>query len=234
MLEEENSNGVNAMLAHTSRAGDDNNFVRSVIEGYMFLGFGVVTEINEERLKISCGNHVYTNVELMILGVDGWGLKMVPDINDRVLLLSTQVPVYDLKTFTAAGSMSPYDQSGIKAIPITDSSSAQLITVDKEGIVITGDNQLTVNADGIHIEDVNGNIVGTTENGIHIQDLNENAVDTTDGGMTVQDLNGNTINMAESGFSLTDANGNTFVGDNSGVTINGNLLIKPGSGGGST
>ena len=223
-------NAVNAMLAHQTRAGDDNSFVRSVIESYTFIGFGTVKKYEDERVDIVCGNANYTNVEVVVLGVDGWGIKVVPAVNDRVLLFSSQAPISNLKEFTANGSMPPYDRSGLKAIPITDSSSAQLITVDKDGIVVTGDNQLTINADGVHFEDVNGNVVDTTDAGIHIQDLNDNMIDTTDGGVTVQDLNSNTVEMTETGFSLTDAAGNTFVGDNSGVTINGNLLIKQSGG----
>ena len=175
MLEKETTNGINSMLAHENRTGDDNTFVRSMIGSYMFLGFGVVTEINDERMKVCCGDHSFANVELMILGVNGWGLKAVPDVGDRVLLLSTQIPVSDLKTFTAHGSMPPYDPSGVKAVPITDVSTAQLITVSKDGISVTGATQLTANSNG---------------------------------------------------FSLTDAKGNTFVGNNDGITLNGNLLVK--------
>jgi hypothetical protein len=225
------TNGVNAMLAHSWRAGDDNNFVRSVIESYMFLGFGVVIKIDDERMTVDCGWCKFTNVELMVLGVDGWGIKMLPAVNDRVLLLTTQVPVKDLKTFTASGSMPPYDLSGVKAIPLTDSSSAQLITIDKDGIVVTGDNQLTVNADGIHVEDVNGNTVDMTDGGVEVLDLNGNNIKATEDGIHVQDLNDNIIDMTSSGFSLTDANGNTFVGDSSnGIVINGNLQVKPSTG----
>ena len=224
-------NAVNAMLAHRARAGDDTSFVRSIIESYTFIGFGTVKAYKDERIDVSCGEATFTNVEVAVLGVDGWGIKTVPAVNDRVLLFSSQAPVSSLKEFTANGSMPAYDRSGLKAIPITDSSSAQLITVDKDGIVVTGDNQLTVNADGIHIEDVNGNIVDMTEAGVKVQDLSENVIETTDSGIHVNDLNDNTIEMTESGFSLTDANGNTFVGDNNGVTINGNLQINPGSGG---
>lgn len=223
-------NAVNAMMAHQARAGDDNSFVRSIIESYTFIGFGVVKSYSNERVDVVCGSTNFTNVEVVVLGVDGWGVKVVPAVNDRVLLFSSQVPVGNLKTFTANGSMPAYDRSGLKAIPITDSSSAQLITVDKDGIVITGDNKLTVNSDGVHFEDVNGNVIDTSDAGIHVQDLNDNAIDTTDGGITVQDLNDNTIEMTNAGFSLTDANGNTFVGDSSGVTINGNLQIKPSGG----
>lgn len=168
------TNGVNAMLAHSWKAGDDNNFVRSMIGSYMFLGFGVVTQIDGERMTVDCGERKFTNVELMVLGVDGWGLKMVPAVNDRVLLLSTQVPVQNLATFTASGSMPPYDPSGVKAIPLTDINTAQLITVDVNGIEITGDNKLTVNADGVHIEDVNGNIVDMTADGFSLTDAKGN------------------------------------------------------------
>lgn len=175
MLSKE-TNGINAMLAHQSRVGDDNNFVRSMIESYMFLGFGVVTKIDGVRLSVDCGWRKFTNVELMVLGVDGWGLKMLPAVNDRVLLLSTQVPVQNLQTFTASGSMPPYDPSGVKAIPITDVSSAQLITVDKNGIKLTGDVKIDINKDGVRVEDKNQNILQTSSSGIEIDDTNGNKI----------------------------------------------------------
>ena len=172
----DNANAINAMLAHQTRAGDDNSFVRSIVESYTFIGFGVVTKYENERVDVSCGdNSNFTNVEVVVFGVDGWGVKVVPAVDDRVMLFSSQVPVSDLKAFTANGSMPAYDRSGLKAVPITDSSSAQLITVNKDGISITGNTQLTVNSDG---------------------------------------------------FSLTDAKGNTFVGNDDGITLNGNLLVK--------
>lgn len=168
------NNAVNAMLAHQARAGDDNSFVRSIIESYVFIGFGVVTKYEDEHIDVSCGNTNYTNVEVVVFGVDGWGVKVVPAVDDRVMLFSSQVPVSSLKEFTANGSMPAYDRSGLKAVPITDSSSAQLITVNKDGISITGSTQLTVDANG---------------------------------------------------FSLTDAKGNTLVGNDDGITLNGNLQV---------
>lgn len=191
------TNGVNAMLSHAWQTGDDNVFIRSIIGSYMFLGFGVVKAIAGERMTVDCGERTYTNVELMILGVDGWGLKVVPAVNDRVLLLSTQVPVSDLMTFTAAGSMPPYDPSGIKAIPITDSTSAQLITVQKTGIQITGDAQVTINKDGITVID-NKNKSGNKVN---------------------------KLVMNSSGVEIDDKNGNTIIMGSSNVTINGKLEI---------
>lgn len=215
MLNKEDTNGINAMLAHRNRSGDDNNFVRNVIGSYMFLGFGVVTKIAGERMEVSCGDRSYTSVELMVLGVDGWGVKMVPAVNDRVLLISTQVPVYDLKLFVAAGKMPPYDQSGIKAIPLTDTTSAQLITVDKTGIKVTGANKLTIDANGVQLEDSNGNKVTTSSSGIVIEDKNGSGDKL------------NKITMSSTGVDITDKNGNTIACDNSnGVVINGNLQIK--------
>ena len=234
-----NSNGINAMLAHSWRKNDDNNFVRSIIEGYMFLGFGVVTKIEAERMTVDCGERKYTNVELMIIGVDGWGLKTVPAVNDRVLLLTTQVPVENLKTFTASGSMPPYDQSGIKAIPITDSTSAQLITVTKDGIELTGNVKLTVNDNGIRVEDKNNNVVETTDAGITISDANENVVELTSTGIKATDANENVLDMSGSGVVLTDNKNkdgskiNTVSMTSSGVEIddkNGNAIKMTSSG----
>ena len=200
----EPTNGINAMLAHTMRSGDDNNFVRSIVESYMFLGFGIVTAITGERMKVYCGDRNYTNVELMVLGVDGWGLKMLPAVNDRVLLLSTQIPVHDLKTFTASGNMPPYDQSGIKAIPLTDTTASQLFTVTKNGIELTGNVKLTVNDSGIRVEDKNGNIINTTSTGIKVTDKNNNIAEATSSGISITDANSSTAVMSNSGITITD------------------------------
>lgn len=227
----DNSNGINAMMAHTWQSGDDNNFVRGIIGSYMFLGFGVVSSIAGERMTVSCGARTYTNVELMVLGVDGWGLKVVPAVNDRVLLLSTQVPVTDLKTFVATGSMPAYDQSGIKAIPITDIKSAQLITVQKTGIQITGSVKVTVNDAGVKLEDKNGAVIETSASGITVTDNknksgnNVNKLVMSSSGVEVDDKNGNKIVMNGSGVEIDDKNGNKIVMGSSNVTINGKLEI---------
>ena len=161
-------NAINAMLAHQARAGDDNTFVRSIVESYLFIGFGMVTKYDNERVDVSCGNTTFTNVEVAVLGVDGWGVKLVPAVDDRVMLVATQVPVSDLKAFTANGSMPAYDRSGLKAIPITDSSSAQLITLSKDGFSITGKNKLTVNDNGFSLTDANDNTIVGNSDGITI------------------------------------------------------------------
>lgn len=247
-MDANNSNGINAMMAHTWQSGDDNNFVRGIIGSYMFLGFGVVSNITGERMTVSCGARTYTNVELMVLGVDGWGLKAVPAVNDRVLLLSTQVPVTDLKTFVATGSMPAYDQSGIKAIPITDVKSAQLITVQKTGIQVTGNVKVTVNDAGVKLEDRNGAVIETSASGItvtdnknksgnkvnkvvmsssgvEVDDKNGNKVVMSNSGVEIDDKNSNTIVMSTSGVEIDDKNGNKIVMGQSNVTINGKLQI---------
>lgn len=223
-------NGINATLAHQSRVGDDNTFVRGIVEGYTIIGLGLVTSYASERVDVVCGNRKFTNVEVMVPGVDGWGLKLIPAVNDRVLLFSTQVPCIDLKQFKADGSMPAYDPSGLKAIPLTDSDSAQLITVDKDGIVVTGDNKLTVNADGIQVEDVNGNKVTTSEDGIEIVDANDNTVILNADGAKITDTNDNTVTMASSGITMEDSNGCKIVTSSSeegaSVKINDKLEIK--------
>lgn len=164
------NNAMNAMLAHKERVGNDNSFVRGIIDTYTLLGFGVVTKYSAERVEVSCGNMTFTNVEVMVFGINGWGIKPVPTKGDRVLLFSTQTPVPDIKQFIATGSMPPYDLSGLKAIPVTDSvQSSQLITVDKNGVVLSGSNKITVNNNGIQIEDKNGNkIVMNNADGVII------------------------------------------------------------------
>lgn len=163
-------NAVNTMLAHKSRVGDDNLFVRSIIHGYTFATYGKVISYNEGRVDVQCGNLKFTNVEVLVLGVNGWGIKPVLAKDDRVLLISSQTPVIDIKEFKATGTMPPYDVSGLKAIPVTDESAAtQLITVSKDEIKITGKNKLTLNDDGIQLEDANGNtFVSDSDNGVVI------------------------------------------------------------------
>lgn len=207
------TNGIKAMLAHSARAGDDNIYVRSIIESYLFLGFGTVSAYANERITVTCGGRKYTNVEVMVFGVDGWGIKPVPAVNDRVMLFSTQAPVPDLKQFKAPGSMPAYDTSGLKAIPITDSNAAQLITVDVNGVVITGNNKITINNDGIQIEDNNGNKVVTASKSVTVS--------------AKIDSNTAKIELTSSGFNIADSNGNTITSsDNDGVKINNKLQIK--------
>ena len=174
------NNAMNAMLSHKERVGNDNSFVRGIIDTYTLLGFGVVTKYSLERVEVSCGNMTFTNVEVMVFGVNGWGIKPVPAIGDRVLLFSTQTPVPDIKQFVATGSMPPYDLSGLKAIPVTDSVKAsQLITVDANGVVLSGNNKITVNNNGIQIEDKNGNKITTSSSGIIIEDKNSCKIETS-------------------------------------------------------
>ena len=162
-------NAVNALLAHQERVGNDITFVRGLIESYTFLGFGTVTQYLNERVTVSCGNMTFTNVEVMVFGVNGWGIKPVPAKDDRVMLLSTQTPVPDIKEFIASGSMPAYDLSGLKAVPVTDSVKAsQLITVDKDKVQLTGDVKLTLSSSGITIEDKNGNKIETNSSSVKI------------------------------------------------------------------
>ena len=183
-------NGVNAALAHKARVGDDNLFVRSIIQSYTFATYGKVISYNEGRVDVQCGSLKFTNVEVLVLGVNGWGIKPVPAVGDRVLLISSQAPVIDIKEFKATGTMPPYDLSGLKAIPVTDEEAAtQLITVDKDKIEITGDNKLLINADGIQVEDKNGNRVTTSDSGVNFEDTNGNTfVSDSDNGVVI---NGN-------------------------------------------
>lgn len=181
------TNAINAMLAHQARVADDNTYVQSMIGDNLFLGFGTVAKYEDGRVDVSCGGRTFTNVEVIVFGVDGWGIKPVPAENDRVLLLATQSPVVDLKEFEASGTMPPYDVSGLKAIPITDIDTPQLITVDKDGVVITGDNKVTINADGIQVEDKNGNKVTTSSDGINITDANGNTIVGASDGVKIND-----------------------------------------------
>ena len=219
-------NGITAMLAHRARAGDDNIFVRGLIEAYTFLTYGIVEKYEDGRVDVRCGTLHFTNVEVVIIGVNGWGIKPVPDKDDRVLLIGSQAPIPDLKKFEATGSMPAYDVSGLKAIPITDDETAQLFTVDKDGITLEGNNKITINDDGIEIEDANGNKVTTDDKGVAFEDLNGNKVTTDDKGITIEDTNSNKITTKSAGIELEDSNGCKIVTSSSSVKINDKLEIK--------
>lgn len=228
------SSAINAMLAHEARVNDDNAFVRSKIEGYNFALLGIVTKYSDGRVDVRCGGAKLTNIEVMVLGVDGWGIKPVPAVNDRVLLVSTANPTPKIKTMEATATMPPYDVSGLKAIPVTDEDKAsQLITVDKDKIEITGDNKLLINADGIQLEDVNGNKVTTSDSGVAFEDLNGNKVTCDDSGVAFEDLNGNKVTADDSGVAFEDKNGNKVTTDSNGLKTedkNGNKYTGSNSG----
>lgn len=229
-----NGNGLNTAMAHQMRAGDDNIFVRSIVEGFTFSIFGSVTKYSNGRVDVQCGSLKFTNVEVLVLGVNGWGVKPVPAKDDRVLLISSQAPVIDIKEFIATGSMPPYDVSGLKAIPVTDDERAlQLITVDKDKVEITGDNKLLVNADGIQLEDVNGNKVVTSDSGVAFEDKNGNKVTCDDSGVASEDTNGNKVTADSSGVVFEDKNGNKITTDSSGISLkdkNNNKITTSSSG----
>ena len=181
-------NGVNATLAHQARVGDDNLFVNSIVQGYTFATYGTVIKYDNGRVDVQCGSLKFTNVEVLVIGVNGWGIKPVPAKDDRVLLISSQAPVIDIKEFKGTVSMPPYDVMGLKAIPVTDDEAAtQLITVDKDKIEITGDNKLLVNADGVQVEDVNGNKFTTSSDGVSVEDANGCTIVTGSDGVVIND-----------------------------------------------
>ena len=213
-------NAMNTFLAHEARVGNDINFVRGIIDEYTFVGFGTVKAYTNEHVTVSCGEMTFTNVEVMVLGVNGWGIKPVPAVNDRVMLFTTQTPVPDIKAFSASGSMPAYDLSGLKALPVTDSAKAtQLITVDKDKVQITGNNKLTVNADGVQFEDAKGNKVTTDNNGVAFEDKNGNKITTTNSGVAFEDKNKNKITTSDSGVVFEDTNKNKVTTSDSGVAF---------------
>lgn len=222
-----NGNGIDATLAHAARVHDDNTYIRSIIQGYTFMTYGKVLSYASGRVNVQCGSLKFTNVEVIVIGVNGWGIKPVPAVGDRVLLISSQAPVIDIKEFKATGTMPPYDVSGLKAVPVTDEEAAtQLITVDKDKIEITGDNKLLVNADGIQVEDVNGNKVTTSDKGVAFEDLNKNKVTADDKGVAFEDTNSNKVTTASAGITIQDKNGCKIETSSSSVKINGKLEIK--------
>ena len=213
-------NAINAMLAHQSRAGVDATYFRELIEGYTFATYAKVTKYSNGRVDVLCGKLKFTNVEVLVLGVNGWGIKPVPAVGDRVLLISSQSPVVDIKTFIFTGTMPPYDVSGLKAIPVCDDVTAtQLITVDKDKVKITGPNKITVNNSGVQFEDSNGNKVNTTADGVSFEDKFKNKVDTTTDGVSFEDKNKNKVDTTADGVSFEDKNENKIITASSGITL---------------
>lgn len=214
------SNAVNTALAHRMRAGVDSTYTRELIESYTFATYGKVIKYSAGRVDVMCGSLKFTNVEVLVLGVNGWGIKPVPAIGDRVLLISSQAPIIDIKTFAAAGSMPPYDVSGLKAIPVCDDLTAlQMVTVNAQELKITGANQLTVNASGIQVTDVNQNKVTTSATGVEAVDLSQNKITTSASGVTAEDVNHNKVTTSSSGVSFEDANHNKITTTSSGMTL---------------
>lgn len=213
-------NAVNTMLAHESRAGVDTTYFRELIEGYTFATYAKVTKYSNGRVDVLCGKLKFTNVEVLVLGVNGWGIKPVPAVGDRVLLISSQSPVVDIKTFISTGTMPPYDVSGLKAIPVCDDVTAtQLITVDKDKVKLTGPNKLTVDRNGIKFEDANGNKVDTTANGVSFEDKFKNKVDTTTNGVSFEDNFKNKVDTTTNGVAFEDKNHNKVTTTTSGIAL---------------
>ena len=218
--------GINSMLAHKARVGDDTIFVRTLIGTYTFATYGKVTKYEDGRVDVSCGSLHFTNIEVLVMGINGWGIKPVVDTGDIVLLIGSQAPILKIEDMEATGSMPPYDVSGLKAIPVTTSDTAQLFTVDKDGITLEGSNKITINDDGIQIEDNNGNKVTTDDKGVVFEDLSGNKVTTDDKGIIIEDTNDNKITTKSSGVEIEDSNGCKIVTSSSSVKINDKLEIK--------
>ena len=198
-------NGINTMRAHESRAGVDATYTRELIESYTFATYAIVTKYSNGRVDALCGSLKFTNIEVLVFGVNGWGIKPVPAVGDRVLLISSQSPIVDIKTFLASGTMPPYDVSGLKAIPVCDDvKAAQLITVSADKVEITGTNKITVDANGVQITDANGNNVTTNSTGISIQDKSENTVVTENKKITLTVKGGSVVAMSDSSVVIND------------------------------
>lgn len=213
-------NGINTMRAHESRAGVDATYTRELIESYTFATYAVVTKYANGRVDVMCGSLKFTNVEVLVFGVNGWGIKPVPAVGDRVLLISSQSPIVDIKTFLASGTMPPYDVSGLKAIPVCDDIKAtQLITVDKDKVKLTGANKLTVDVNGVQFEDSKGNKVTTNNNGVAFEDKNGNKVTTDSSGVAFEDKNGNKVTTDNNGVAFEDLSSNKVTTTSSGIEL---------------
>ena len=69
------------------------------------------------------------------------------------------------------------------------------------------ENTVTMNKDGIAVEDANENKITLDSTGMKVEDTNANKVTLDDGGVTVEDKNGNKISMDNSGMVIEDSQG---------------------------
>ena len=90
----------------------------------------------------------------------------------------------------------------------------------KKKIELTAwENQIKIDADGIIITDVNGNVIERTENGIAVTDTNDNTIEMNSDGISVTDDNNNKIEMANGGITIKDKNNNKIEMASGGITI---------------
>jgi len=103
------------------------------------------------------------------------------------------------------------DADGSEAIIITDTKNNNKVTLDKDGIAVQdhNGNKVTLDSDGIAIQDHNGNKVTLDSDGIAIQD---------------QDQNGNKVVLTKDGTKIEDKNANSVMLETSSITIEGNKI----------
>lgn len=199
--------GINNFMGMESQYNNPVMFTKGIIENYVFIDVARVTRVLANRLTCTASDREYTNVEVLILGINGYGVKLVPAIGDRVLLLAPCTPMESVEQYNPTNTMNNYDRSGIKAIPLTDSKTAQLLTIDRTGMKLTGDNKFTLNSTGITVEDKNKNKVSLTSDGVSLEDKNKNKVKTSSSGISVEDKNSVKITTSSSGIVLQGKKG---------------------------
>lgn len=199
--------GINNFMGMESQYNNPVMFTKGIVEGYVFIDVAKVTKVIANRLTCTASGREYTNVEVLILGVNGYGVKLVPAVGDRVLILAPCTPMESVELYNPTNTMNNYDRSGIKAIPLTDSKTSQLLTVDRSGVKLTGDNKFTLNSSGITVEDKNKNKVEMTSSGISVEDKNKNKIKTTSSGIAVEDKNSVKITTSSSGIVLQGKKG---------------------------
>ena len=93
-------------------------------------------------------------------------------------------------------------------------------------LIRNNENKITINSDGINIEDKNGNIVTLASSGINLEDKNGNKVEMASGGIKVEasanvDVKGTNITVDGSVVTITGGM----------ATVDGNAVPTPGMGG---
>lgn len=164
------ANGIDDYMSLVAQFKNSTGNIKRVVENYVLINIAKVKEVRDNKIDCYTGACNFTDVEVLMLGNKSYGVKIIPDVDDIVLLLAPRVPMESVEDFDPDFSMPPYDISGVKAVPLSVSSAPQVLSISKDGIELTGDNKLTLNSDGITIEDVNGNTIVMGSESVMIND----------------------------------------------------------------
>ena len=122
-----------------------------------------------------------------------------------------------------------------KIIRTVKGSSIEIEDKDDEEVFIIkfsdGDHEdtVTMNKDGILVEDANENKITLDSHGIKVEDTNANKITLDDGGAAFEDKNGNKIDMTSNGIVVQDSNQNKIEMTPAAINIFPNVACNLGS-----